>query len=176
MTNAVELVLIGAVTGAFGVRGEVRARAFTAAPESLAAYGPLLHADGRVALTPRRLRVLTDAVAITAPEVTSREQAQAMKGTGLYVPRAALPPADEEEFYYVDLIGCAVEAVDGAPLGVVKAVQNFGADDLLEIAPPSGPTWFLPFTREAAPIVEIATRRIVSAQGPPRVGDDEQAP
>ena len=121
MTAPSELVLVGAVTGAFGVRGEVRVRAFTADPESLGSYGPLLHADGRVALTPKRLRALSDAVAITAPEVKTREEAEALKGVGLHVSRSILPEPDQEEYYHVDLIGCVVEAVDGTPLGTVKA-------------------------------------------------------
>jgi 16S rRNA processing protein RimM len=173
MTARPDLVLVGAVTGAFGVRGEVRTRAFTADPESLGAYGPLLHADGRVALTPKRVRPVGEDVAITAPEAATREAAEAMRGTGLYVPRAALPEPEDEEFYHVDLIGCTVEALDGAALGTVKAVHDFGAGTLLEIKPLDGQSWFLPFTKAAAPIVELAAKRIVSVEGPPKASDKD---
>jgi 16S rRNA processing protein RimM len=172
MTPQAELVLIGAVIGAFGVRGEVRVRSFTQDAENLGAYGPLLRSDGSVALTPKQLRPISGGVAITAPEIRAREDAEALKGTGLYVHRSALPETEDDEYYHIDLIGCAVESLAGEPFGIVKSVQNFGAGDLLEVALASGQTWFLPFTREAAPLVEIKARRIVAAEGPPKPGAD----
>lgn len=170
-----DLILIGAIAGAFGVRGEVKVRTFTAAPENIAAYGPLYDKTGRVALTPKSWRPITDALAITAPEVKTREAAEALRNTALYVPRALLPEPDDDEFYHVDLIGCRVEALDGERLGVVKAVQNFGAGDLLEITLPDGKTWFLPFTKDAAPIVEVGAKRVVSAQAPPSANEADTA-
>jgi 16S rRNA processing protein RimM len=169
-----DLVLVGAALGAFGVRGEVRVRSFTADPDAVCRYGPLRDEAGRVALTPKRWRPIKDGLAVTAPEVSSREAAEALRGTGLYVPRAALPAPDEDEFYHVDLIGCAVETLEGAPLGVVRAVQDFGAGDLLLIAPADGAaTWFLPFTKAAVPRVDLAARRLVAV---PPVADEDAAP
>lgn len=169
------LVLVGAIAGAFGVRGEVKVRAFTADPDGVTAYGPLYDKAGRVVLTPKTWRPIKDALAITAPEVKTREHAESLRNTALYVPRALLPEPDEDEFYHVDLIGCRVEALDGERLGVVKAVQNFGAGDLLEITLPGGKTWFLPFTKDAAPIVDVTAQRIVSAEAPPSANDTDAA-
>jgi 16S rRNA processing protein RimM len=91
-----------------------------------------------------------------AAEVATREDAEALKGLDLYVPRGAFEPAGEDEFHLADLIGLAAVAPDGSALGRVRDVVNFGAGDLLEIAPPAGPTWLLPFTDEAVPEVDLA--------------------
>jgi 16S rRNA processing protein RimM len=170
-----DLVLIGAVLGAFGVKGELRIRAFTEDPASVAAYGPLYDQGGRVVATPKRVRPIKDGVALSVHEPLNREAAEALRGTGLHVPRSALPEADPDEFYHVDLIGCSVEALDGTPLGLVKAVRNFGAGDLLEIQPPQekSPSWYLPFTKAAAPFVDLARRRIVAS---PLSQSDEHEP
>lgn len=169
-----DLVLIGAALGAFGVRGEVRVRPFTAEPRAIAAYGPLLDKAGSLVLTPKQLRTVKDGFAITAPEVKDREAAEALKGVGLYVPRAALPPADDDEYYHIDLIGCRVVGLDEAVLGLVKAVQDFGAGELLEVTTPEGRSWFLPFTKAAVPVVDIAGRTLVTTEREPKVGKDDQ--
>ncbi|MDO1559421.1 ribosome maturation factor RimM [Brevundimonas sp. 2R-24] len=153
------LILVGRVAGAFGVRGEVRLSAYTADPLAVAAYGPLLNDAGRPVLTlesSRRLKA--NEVAARAAEVETREQAEALRGLNLHVRRSTLPPPDDEdEFYLADLIGLEARSPEGEALGQVKAVQNFGAGDILEIAPAEGgPTWYLPFTRAAVPEVRIA--------------------
>lgn len=161
-----DLVLVGVIEGAFGVRGEARVRSFTAEPENIFGYGPLLDERGAVALTPGKWRPLQDAFAVTAPEIASREDATAKRNTRLYVPRAKLPPPDEDEIYVVDLIGCRVEDAGGAPLGEVIAVHDFGAGDLLEIRPADGAPFFLAFTKANVPTVDLANRRLV-ADPPP---------
>lgn len=158
---AQNLLFVGAITGAFGVRGEVRVKSFTAAPENICAYGPLFDERGALVMTPKRWRAINDGLAITAPEIASREQAEAMRGTKLFIPREALPPAKDDEYYAADLIGCRVEALDGKPLGEVTAVQDFGAGDLLEIAL-NGALWRLPFTNENAPRIDLKARLIVA--------------
>jgi 16S rRNA processing protein RimM len=156
------LVLVGAIAGAFGVRGEVRVRSFTAEPEGVVSYGPLYDKAGKVVLTPKRWRPIKDGLAVTAPEVATREAAEALRNTPLHVPRAVLPPAEEEEYYHVDLIGCRVEALDGAMLGEVVAVQNFGAGDVLELRDSAGAQRFIDFSRAAVPVVDLVGRRIVA--------------
>jgi 16S rRNA processing protein RimM len=158
-TTPSNLILVGAILGAFGVRGEIRVKSFTAAPENVFAYGPLLDESGRVVLTPKKWRPLNDALAVTAPEIPTREAAEALKGTRLYVLRDALPATDDGEYYAADLIGCAVAGADGAALGVVKAVTDFGAGDLLEIDQ-SGRVWRLPFTNENVPTIDLKARII----------------
>lgn len=168
-----DLVVVGAISGAFGVRGEVRVRSFTADVAGVVSYGPLCDAAGRVVLTPKRWRPIKDGLAVTAPEVKTREQAEALRNTALHVRRANLPPPDEDEFYHVDLIGCRVETLDGTALGEVVAVHDFGAGDLLAVRGADGKTHYLPFTREAAPVVDLLARRIVVI--PPTEAEDDEA-
>ena len=127
------LILVAQVAGAFGVRGEVRLTTFTEDPLGLLGYGVLLDAAGQPALTMKTGRAVKGAVIGEAVEIATREQAEAMRGMKLYIGRAALPPADDEdEFYLVDLIGLDVVSPTGAAIGRVKFVANFGAGDLLE--------------------------------------------
>jgi 16S rRNA processing protein RimM len=158
-----DLVLVGAIAGAFGVQGEVRLRSFTAEPDAIVDYAPFFHEDGRVALTPTSWRPIKDGIAVIAAEVATREDAMALRNTKLYVPRAALPPAEEDEFYHVDLIGLSVEALDGAPLGKVRSVIP-GPQDLLDIegTPGAKSSWFLPFTKALVPVVDLAGKRLVA--------------
>jgi 16S rRNA processing protein RimM len=156
------MVLVGAIAGAFGVKGEVRLRAFTEKKEGVISYGPLYSEDGRVLLRPKSWRALKDGVAVVAPEIKSREQAEAMKGTRLFVPRANLPSPHEDEFYIVDLLGCRAEALDGQVLGEICAVWNFGAGDIIEYRPPNGgPNVRVTFTKETAPLVDLSGKRVV---------------
>ncbi len=158
------LILVGRVAGAFGVKGEIRITSYTDDPAALVRYRDLKRADGAPALTLTAGRPHKGALVARANEVATREEAEALRGLELYVPRAALPAPDEDEFYLADLIGLAAVTPDGAPLGRVKSVQNFGAGDLLEIAPPEGPTWWLPFTKEAVPDVKIAEGVVVAVR------------
>lgn len=151
------LIEIARVAGAFGVRGEVRVTAYSDDPLALKGYGPLMKRDGTTALTLTAARLHKGGLVVRAKEVASKEDADAMRGLRLYVPRAALPAPAEDEFYLADLIGLEARGPDGAALGRVKAVQDFGAGDILEIAPPEkGPTWYLPFTRHAVPELHIS--------------------
>lgn len=155
-----QLVCIGAIAGAFGVRGEVKIKPFTADPMACANYGPLLDAKGEVILTPVRPRLAKKFIAVTAKEVTSREQAESLKSTKLYVLRAALPETDEDEFYYTDLIGLSVETIGGEDMGRIKAVHDFGGGDLLEIQTPGQKDWYHPFTKLAVPHVDIKDGKV----------------
>jgi 16S rRNA processing protein RimM len=160
--SAKGMVLVGAIAGAFGVKGEVRLRAFTEKKDGVIAYGPLYGEDGKVLLKPKNWRELRDGVAVVAPEVKSREQAEKMKGQKLYVPRSNLPATAEDEFYVVDLLGSKAEALDGTVLGDIVAVWNFGAGDIIEYRPPNGgPNVRVTFTKETVPHVDLAAKRVV---------------
>ncbi|MFN3583434.1 ribosome maturation factor RimM [Phenylobacterium sp.] len=158
------LILVGRVAGAFGVRGEVRITSFTADPLALLDYRELKREDGSPGLTLLSGRPAKGGLVVRAREVETREQAEGLRGLRLYIPRDILPEPDEDEFYVTDLIGLSVETPEGEPLGRVKHVQDFGAGDLLEIEPPEGASWYLPFTREAVPEVRIAEGRIVAVR------------
>jgi 16S rRNA processing protein RimM len=158
------LILVGRVAGAFGVKGEIRINSYTEDPAALVRYRALLRADGSAALTLSGGRAHGGGLVARAREVATREEAEALRGLELFVPRELLPDTDEDEFYLADLIGLAAVTPDGAALGRVKSVQNFGAGDLLEIAPEAGPSWWLPFTREAVPQVRIADGVVVAVR------------
>lgn len=152
-----KLILVAQVAGGFGVRGEVRVTAYTADPMALVDYGVLLRADGSPGLTLTSARPDKAGVVGRAKEIATKEQADALRGLKLFISRDRLPAPEEDEFYLTDLIGLEARDPDGLVLGAVKSVQNFGADDMLEIAPAAGgPTWYLPFTREAAPELHLA--------------------
>ena len=173
MTTDSRLILVGQIGGGFGVRGEVRVTAFTADPLALTAYGPLLRADGTVALTLSATRPDKSGVVGRAKEIATKEEADALRGLKLYVPRDHFPEPDEDEFYLADLLGVEVRDTAGEVMGTVKSVQNFGADDMLEIAPATGgPTWYLPFTKEATPELHLADGWLLAVP-PTEVGERE---
>ena len=156
------MILIAEVAGAFGVKGEVRLTSWAADPKTLLTYSPLLDETGRPALTLTSGRIHKGGLVGRAREIETREAAQALRGLKLFVAREALPPPDEDEYYLADLIGLAAFDPDGASLGRVKSVADFGAGDLLEIDPGDGaPAWWAPFTREVVIEVGMAAGRVV---------------
>ncbi|MEI9997125.1 MAG: ribosome maturation factor RimM [Rhizomicrobium sp.] len=156
-------VLMAAVIGAQGLKGEVRVKAFTAAPEALARYGGLHTRDGRRFTVTAARGTRPDEAVLTLAEVSDRGAAEALKGTELYVTRAALPQPDADEFYHADLVGLRAEDVEDRVIGTVKAIHNYGAGDVIEIEIPGGDTVLLAFTRETVPHIEIDKGRIVVA-------------
>jgi len=151
------LILVAQVGGSFGVRGEVRITAFTAEPMTLLEYRTLVRADGSPGLTLTTARPDKKGIVARAAEVTTKEDADGLRGLKLFIPRDRLPPPEDEEFYLADLIGLEARDATDTVIGSVRAVQNFGADDMLEITPASGgQTWYLPFTRAAVPEIHSA--------------------
>src|ERR1700761_9097162 len=141
-----KLILVGRIAGAFGVKGEGRLSAYTGTPQALLAFKTLLREDGSPALTLLSGRPQKDDLVCRTAEIPTKEAADALRGLRLYVPREALPAPEDDEFYLTDLIGLAAVTPEGAVLGKVKAVQDFGAGDILEIDPGKGAqTWYLPF-------------------------------
>ena len=161
MKNRVCVARIGA---AHGTGGEVRLWPFTARAEAVATYGPLQTADGTQSFEIEALRPAKDFLVARLKGVTDRAAAERLCNTDLYVPRERLPLPEPEEFYYADLIGLRAEDTAGRTIGSVVAVHNFGAGDILEIAPAAGgDTVMLPFSTAVVPSVEIAAGRIVVA-------------
>ena len=156
------------------MRGEVRITPFGDDPLALVRYKTLLGADGAIVLTLTDGRLHKGGLVTRAPQIDSKEAADALRGRDLYAPREAFaPPTDDNDFYLADLIDLRVQNPDGAALGVVRAVQNFGAGDILEIEPQQGPSFFLPFTRAAVPEVKIAEGYLVA--DPPAETEGEPA-
>ncbi len=156
-------ILLGEITGAHGVRGDVLVRAYTGDPEAIADYGALTDENGSAPLTLEVLRLTSKgAVVARVKGVTDRNAAKALKGRKLFVSRDAMPePDDADDFYYEDLIGLVAVDQDGSALGEVIAVQNYGASDLLEIRPAgSKKTELIPFTKAFVPDIDLSAGRV----------------
>lgn len=155
-------VCVGAISGAFGVKGEVRLKSFCAEATAIADYGPLTNEDGSRTFEITLTGVLNNGLAARLTSIRSRDEAEAMKGVQLYAERSRLPNLDDDEFYYADLIGLDVLDAGGNKLGKIKAVLNHGASDLLEVlgAGMKSPL-LLPFTKAVVPTVDIAGRRVI---------------
>ncbi len=160
--TSTEKVCVGAIAGSFGVAGEVRLKSFCTVPEDMAAYGPVFTEDGTRSFTIKLTRNVSGGLGARLSGVATKEQADALRGTSLYVDRAKLPSPGDDEFYYADLIGMTAQDPGGASIGTVTAVHNHGAGDLLEVSGPSlKSALLLPFTRATVPTVDIAAGRII---------------
>lgn len=140
-------VTLAVVIGAHGVAGEVRLKLFAEALESLTEHKSFN--DGK--LTLKSLRPGNNGAIARFAEVADRNAAEALRGTELTVPRDALPPLAEGEYYHADLIGLACVSTEGEELGKCVAVENFGAGDVLEIERPDGKRFMVPMKAEAVP-------------------------
>lgn len=154
------LVLVGVVTGARGLKGELRVKAFTADPEALFDYGPLTDESGKGRYTGRITGQGKGQLLVRLDGIGDRTQADAVKGLKFYVPREALPETEEDEYYYSDLIGMKAELVDGEELGVIRWVLEAGAGASLEVDTATD-TVLVPFTKAAVPVVDIKGGRVV---------------
>jgi 16S rRNA processing protein RimM len=166
-------VALAAVAGAHGIGGEVRLKLFAEGVDSLKRHKQVRAGD-RV-LTLASVRAGKQPIARFA-EVVDRSAAEALRGTLLTVAKAELPPLEEGEYYHADLIGLPCVSPAGEALGIVVAVENFGAGDLIEVKPPLGGTTFmLPFTEAVVPVVDVAGGRIVVEPPPGTFTDDSAA-
>ena len=156
-------VLLAVVLDAHGLKGEVKVKTFTAAPEKLGAYGPLHALDGRL-FTVTALRASREGEAVAGfAEIKDRTAAEALKGTELFVTRARLPEPEGGAFYYADLIGLEARDNEGRRIGKVLSVQNYGAGDVLVIAGDSGDEILIAFTKDNVPEIDIKGGRLIVA-------------
>ncbi|KAB2885453.1 MAG: 16S rRNA processing protein RimM [Albidovulum sp.] len=168
---AADRICVGAIAGAFGVRGEVRLKSFCAEPEAIASYAPLFTEDGARSFAVTITRAIPGGLAARLSGITTKEEADALRGTSLYADRGKLPNLPDDEFYHADLIGLPVFDTGGVQLGTVRAIYNHGAGDILEIFAPGRRTaLLLPFTKAAVPTVDLTARRIV-ADPPEETGE-----
>ncbi|MCB1504182.1 MAG: ribosome maturation factor RimM [Hyphomicrobiaceae bacterium] len=175
MSAGEKLILLGEIIGAHGIRGEVVVRSYTADPQAIADYGPLVDQAGAAPLTLKVMRMTPKGGVIARVKgVSDRNGAELLKGRKLHVAREAMPePEADDDFYHADLIGLAAADASGAVIGEVVAVQNFGAGDLLEVRlAGSRKTELIPFTKAFVPTVDMAARRVV-IEMPVAVADDE---
>lgn len=175
--DAGKKIRVARIGAAHGVRGEVKLWPFTEDPLALAAYAPFETEDGKQQFEIESLRPAKDFLVARLKGVADRNAAEALRNVDLYVPRERLPAIeDDDTWYQADLIGLAAVAPDGTAIGTVLALHNFGAGDVIEIAPVTGgDTVLLPFTRRVAPEVDIKGGRIVIVR-PAEVEGEDAAP
>jgi 16S rRNA processing protein RimM len=154
-------ICVARIGAAHGVRGAVKLWTFTEDPLAVKSYGPLMTKDGARQFEVTHVREAKDHLVATLKGIATREEAERLNGLELYIAREKLPTTDDDEYYHADLIGLAAVTSAGAPLGRVIAIHNFGAGDIIEIAPPQGATMLLPFTNAVVPTVDIAGGRVV---------------
>ena len=143
------------------MRGAVKLWTLTEDPLAVERYGPLLTKDGARQFELTSAREGKGHLIAVLKGVTTREQAERLNGVELFVAREKLPATDDNEYYHADLIGLAAVTTTDEPLGRVVAIHNFGAGDILEIAPPQGATVLLPFSNAVVPTVDLAGGRVV---------------
>jgi 16S rRNA processing protein RimM len=168
-------ICVARIGAAHGVRGAVKLWTFTEDPLAVTRYGPLSTKDGAREFEVAQAREAKDHLVATFKGVTTRNDAERLNGIELYVARDKLPATDEDEYYHADLIGLAAVTAANEPLGEVIAIHNFGAGDIIEIAPPAGTSIMLPFSTAVVPTVDLAAGRVVIALPQEIDGDDEQA-
>jgi len=154
-------ICVGAIAGAHGVKGLVKIKSFTEEPDGVAAYGPLSDEAGEREFTLALAGRAKGLIIARIDGVEDRNTAEALRGTRLYVERAVLPPTAEEAYYHADLIGLEAVGMDGAPVGEVKALYNYGAGDVIEIQRRDKDLLLLPFTKAAVPEVDLEGGRLV---------------
>jgi len=165
-------ICVARIGAAHGVRGAVKLWTFTEDPLAVKQYGPLMTKDGARQFEVTHVREAGDHLVATLKGIASREDAERLKGIELYVAREKLPATDDDEYYHADLIGLAAVNAADEPLGRVTAIHNFGAGDIIEIAPAKGPTMLLPFTNAVVPTVDLANGRVVIELPQEVEGDD----
>jgi 16S rRNA processing protein RimM len=168
-------VCVARIGAAHGVRGQVKLWTFTEDPFAVTRYGVLSTKDGARQFEVTQAREAKGFLVATLKGVTDRNEAERLNGIELYVARDKLPPTDDDEYYHADLIGLAAVTTAQEPLGRVVAIHNFGAGDIIEIAPASGPTLLLPFSNAVVPTVDVAGGRVVIEIPSEIEGDDPTA-
>ena len=169
------MTTVGRFGAAHGVRGAVKLWTFTEDPLAVLRYGPLATKDGTRQFVVAHAREAKGHLVAMLKGVATREEAERLNGVELYVARDRLPATSEDEYYHADLIGLAAVTSADAPLGRVIAIHNFGAGDIIEIAPPQGQTMLLPFTNAVVPTVDLAGGRVVIELPAEILGDDPTA-
>ncbi len=174
--NKPRLILLGRVGAAHGIKGDVSVRTFTGDPAAIGSYGPLTDKTGAKSFAVRVVRSNPKGGVIARFDgVANRNGAEALNGIDLYVDRARLSAAADGEFYHADLIGLKAVDAQGAAIGLIVAIVNFGAGDLLEIRLEGiSSTEFIPFTNACVPAIDLAAG-VATVIMPEMTGEPEPA-
>jgi 16S rRNA processing protein RimM len=165
-------ICVARIGAAHGVRGAVKLWTFTEDPLAVKRYGPLTTRDGTRQFEVATAREAKGHLVATLKGIATRDEAERLNGVELYIAREKLPDTDEDEYYHADLIGLAAVNAADEPIGRVIAIHNFGAGDIIEIAPPQGTTMLLPFTNAVVPTVDLGSGRVVIVLPQEVDGDD----
>jgi len=167
-------ICVAKIGAAHGVRGEVKLWPFTEDPMAVLNYGPLSTKDGARQFEVARARIANDHLVASLKGIATRNDAESVNGIELYIARDKLPDTETDEYYHADLIGLRAIGERNEDIGSVIAIHNFGAGDIIEIAPGRGPTLLLPFTNAVVPKVDIAAGHIVIVRPTEIDGDSPQ--
>jgi 16S rRNA processing protein RimM len=167
-------ICVARIGAAHGVRGQVKLWTFTEDPLAVKSYGPLSTKDGSRQFELTHVREARDHLVATLNGIATRNDAERLNGIELYVAREKLPATEDDEYYHADLIGLAAVTTADEPLGRIVAIHNFGAGDIIEIAPPQGSTLLLPFTSAVVPTVDLAGGRVVIESPREIEGEDSE--
>ena len=162
-TLSSNLILLGTIGAAHGIKGQVRIATHTQDPEAIASYGPLATDRDGLVVTLSKVRLHKNVVVAHIKGISDRTAAEQLNGVNLYVERSKLPdPEDEDDFYHADLLGLEARLDSGVVIGTVSALPNFGAGDLIEVRnAQSGDTYLYPFTKAVVPTIRIAEGYLV---------------
>ncbi len=165
-------ICVARIGAAHGVRGAVKLWTFTEDPLAVKRYGPLTTKDGTRQFEVATAREAKGHLVATLKGIATRDEAERLNGVELYIAREKLPDTDADEYYHADLIGLAAVNAADEPIGRVIGIHNFGAGDIIEIAPPHGATMLLPFTNAVVPTVDLGGGRMVIVLPDEIDGDD----
>src|SRR4030088_1584168 len=168
-------ICVARIGAAHGVRGAVKLWTFTEDPLAVKAYGPLVTKDGARQFEVTHAREAKGHLVATLKGIATREDAERLNGVELYIARENLRAPGEDDYSHADLIGLAAVDAANEPLGRVIAIHNFGAGDIIEIAPAHGATMLLPFTNAVVPSVDLASGRVIIELPDEIEGDDSSS-
>src|SRR5258705_8229565 len=168
-------VCVARIGAPHGVRGAVKLWTFTEDPLAVKRYGPLMTKDGARQFEVTHAREAKGHLVATLKGIATRDEAERLNGIELYIARERLPATDDNEYYHADLIGLVAVSSANEPLGRVIAIHNFGAGDIIEIAPPQGASLLLPFTNAVVPSVDLEGGRVIVELPDEIEGDDSSS-
>jgi 16S rRNA processing protein RimM len=166
-----DLLLMAEIAGAQGVKGAVKLKTFGDDPGALVDYPPLTDTKSGRTYQIDTIAPHGNIWIATIEGIADRTAAEKLFGTKLYLSKAELPKIKKKDTYYhADLIGLSAVKKDGEALGTIIAVANFGAGDLIEVKPPKGQSFYVPFTKAAVPDVDLE-KKTVTIDPPPGLLD-----
>ncbi len=156
-------ICVGAIMGAFGVKGEVRLKSFCTTPADIDGYGLLSNEDGSQSFDLTLTRPVKTGFAAKIKGIRYKDQADALRGVRLFVDRDVFPALPDDEFYHSDLVGLQMVDTGGEIIGRIKAVLNHGAGDILEVTGKDiKGSLLVPFTLAVVPTVDLAAKRVIA--------------